>query len=143
MECPIDSYPLQPKTLQIGSVYCCWKCEGIWLPYEVLREYARLKGYSLDNPDFENHALSQRIECPVDHGSMAIFYHLGAEIDMCLTCKGIWLDKGELTIILENLKASGNSSFLTDTSKEIGGEIVGEIFFQLIEAILEGIFSGL
>lgn len=40
--------------------------------------------------------------CPNDNGSMQTVRRAGVEFDMCPTCRGVWLDRGEL----EKLMAS-------------------------------------
>ncbi len=34
--------------------------------------------------------------CPNDNGSMQTVRRGGVEFDMCPTCRGVWLDRGEL-----------------------------------------------
>lgn len=43
--------------------------------------------------------------CPNDNASMNTVSRNGVEFDMCPTCRGVWLDRGEL----ENLMASQGS----------------------------------
>ena len=38
--------------------------------------------------------------CPNDNSSMQKVVREGVEIDMCPTCRGVWLDRGELEKIL-------------------------------------------
>lgn len=39
--------------------------------------------------------------CPNDNGSMQSVQRSGVEFDMCPTCRGVWLDRGELEKLLE------------------------------------------
>lgn len=39
--------------------------------------------------------------CPVDGTNLIISERSGIEIDYCPTCRGVWLDRGELDKILE------------------------------------------
>ncbi|MBX9614802.1 MAG: zf-TFIIB domain-containing protein [Caulobacteraceae bacterium] len=41
--------------------------------------------------------------CPNDNSSMQTVERSGVQFDMCPTCRGVWLDRGEL----ENLMAAG------------------------------------
>ena len=41
--------------------------------------------------------------CPNDNSSMQTVERAGVQFDMCPTCRGVWLDRGEL----ENLMAAG------------------------------------
>jgi Zn-finger nucleic acid-binding protein len=42
--------------------------------------------------------------CPNDNSSMQTVERSGVQFDMCPTCRGVWLDRGEL----ENLMAAGS-----------------------------------
>lgn len=47
------------------------------------------------------------MDCPVCKDSPMITLELeGVEVDYCLDCKGIWLDAGELELLLEGASAS-------------------------------------
>ena len=44
--------------------------------------------------------------CPNDNSTMQTVERAGVQFDMCPTCRGVWLDRGEL----ENLMAAGAQS---------------------------------
>ena len=50
--------------------------------------------------------------CPLCKIEMIILELTGVEIDYCITCKGIWLDDGELEIFL-NKKRAGDDLLAT------------------------------
>lgn len=52
--------------------------------------------------------------CPNDNGPMQTVQRSGVEFDMCPTCRGVWLDRGEL----EKLLAAGREG----ESRERPGE---------------------
>lgn len=39
--------------------------------------------------------------CPVDQTELRVTERTGIELDWCPTCRGVWLDRGELDKILE------------------------------------------
>lgn len=41
------------------------------------------------------------MRCPVDQAELVMSERQGVEIDYCPTCRGIWLDRGELDKILD------------------------------------------
>ena len=43
--------------------------------------------------------------CPVDGATLAMSERQGIEIDYCPTCRGVWLDRGELDKIIERSEA--------------------------------------
>ena len=48
--------------------------------------------------------------CPVDQSVMVISARQGIEIDYCPTCRGVWLDRGELNKIIEKSAAPGGAN---------------------------------
>jgi Zn-finger nucleic acid-binding protein len=43
--------------------------------------------------------------CPVDGATLVMSERSGIEIDYCPTCRGVWLDRGELDKIIERNNA--------------------------------------
>lgn len=96
------------------EVDTCPKCEGMWLDtrellkltdnktlHEFLFRYAQLEGDS-------------QLVCPRCGGLMNAEMAQGTEVDICTTCRGVWLDAGELE------QVSGHDEVLTeDLSKEL------------------------
>ncbi len=41
------------------------------------------------------------MQCPIDQTTLVMTERQGVEIDYCPTCRGVWLDRGELDKILE------------------------------------------
>lgn len=44
--------------------------------------------------------------CPIDGATLVMSERQGIEIDYCPTCRGVWLDRGELDKIIERSGAS-------------------------------------
>jgi Zn-finger nucleic acid-binding protein len=42
-----------------------------------------------------------RMQCPTDGAVLVMSERSGIEIDYCPTCRGVWLDRGELDKIIE------------------------------------------
>lgn len=95
---------LAPKSP--GSPPSCLKCKGIWLQLdkgeEVLKHHEIL---SHDSFDEKNHHDSKTGLCPEGHGIM-VRAKVPAEkpyyLERCMTCGGIWFDRGELKTLIEN-----------------------------------------
>jgi uncharacterized protein len=49
--------------------------------------------------------MSGPMACPVDGTTLTMSERQGIEIDYCPTCRGVWLDRGELDKILERSAA--------------------------------------
>jgi uncharacterized protein len=45
------------------------------------------------------------MQCPVDQTVLQMADRQGVEIDYCPTCRGVWLDRGELDKIIERAEA--------------------------------------
>jgi uncharacterized protein len=41
------------------------------------------------------------MKCPVDNETLVMTERSGVEIDYCPSCRGVWLDRGELDKILD------------------------------------------
>ena len=46
------------------------------------------------------------MQCPVDNATLVMSERSGIEIDYCPTCRGVWLDRGELDKIIERSAAA-------------------------------------
>ena len=49
--------------------------------------------------------MNQPYLCPVDQTALVMSERQGIEIDYCPTCRGVWLDRGELDKIIERSAA--------------------------------------
>lgn len=47
------------------------------------------------------YATKAGMNCPVDGTPLQMTERLGVEIDYCPTCRGVWLDRGEIEKIIE------------------------------------------
>lgn len=45
------------------------------------------------------------MKCPVDNATLVMTQRNGVEIDYCPTCRGVWLDRGELDKIIDRTAA--------------------------------------
>ncbi|MFN7127823.1 MAG: zf-TFIIB domain-containing protein [Brevundimonas sp.] len=48
--------------------------------------------------------------CPNDNSSMQTLDRDGVQFDMCPTCRGVWLDRGELEKLMESAAQDGRAS---------------------------------
>lgn len=46
------------------------------------------------------------MKCPIDNADLVMSERQGIEIDYCPTCRGVWLDRGELDKIIERGSAA-------------------------------------
>lgn len=50
------------------------------------------------------------MKCPIDNATLVMTERNGVEIDYCPTCRGVWLDRGELDKILARAAAEAGPS---------------------------------
>lgn len=50
------------------------------------------------------------MQCPVDNTTLVMSDRQGIEIDYCPTCRGVWLDRGEIDKIIERSQGQMNHS---------------------------------
>lgn len=74
------------------------------------------------------------MQCPIDGATLVISERSGVEIDYCPTCRGVWLDRGELDKIIERSEQaapppppSGRRDYEQSRKKKSGG-FLGELF---------------
>jgi Zn-finger nucleic acid-binding protein len=48
--------------------------------------------------------------CPNDNSSMQTLDRNGVQFDMCPSCRGVWLDRGELEKLMDSATADGRAS---------------------------------
>lgn len=60
------------------------------------------------------------MDCPIDGTALAMTDRNGVEIDYCPTCRGVWLDRGELDKIIDRYGETQDSR--GDRSDARGGE---------------------
>lgn len=49
------------------------------------------------------------MNCPIDNSVLSMSNRNGIEIDYCPTCRGVWLDRGELDKIIERENSNQDS----------------------------------
>ncbi|MBA4149390.1 MAG: zf-TFIIB domain-containing protein [Verrucomicrobia bacterium] len=139
--CPRDRASLVAQKVRGFSVSHCTTCAGLWLsPALVATAVGHLPHVSSKGKS----ASGKRCLCPADGSVLVAVHHRGVEIDVCTACGGVWLDHGELDLILR-CKRSDYKSWNTVTSDSIaqialeaGGQIVTDP--DLLSAV--GDFAG-
>ena len=105
----------------------CPSCKGIWISRHVLQrmlsDHALQKASSLstfhkqlsDERVFEiQEDLKGNLWCPSDGERLFVLHHKGVELDLCGSCCGMWLDKGELDKVRKRSDSEGDSLDLVD-----------------------------
>ena len=148
LKCPKDGTELADSSkasvcdfVQSGyDFHECPSCKGVWISRHVLQrmlsDHALQKASSLstfhkqlsDKRVFEiQDDLKGNLWCPSDGERLFILHHKGVELDLCGSCCGMWLDKGELAKVRKRPKSEKDSLDL----------IGSDLSFDLIDLIFE------
>ena len=110
--CPIDKNDLQKIEYDGVEGLICKKCQGNWLRFKSVKnlydKYHLLvpaKIYHEFAPNINHRSWPSKIRCPDDQEILTTHEFKNIEIDICETCKGLWLDKGEIDKLRVRAKA--------------------------------------
>lgn len=118
VECPKCGVDAKRKEVEIFGpniqIDICPKCKGIWLDHGELNKLLKNKKLSdYLTKDIGTQSKSELI-CPRCGGLMDIESADEIDVDVCLSCNGVWLDKGEL----KGLKTKSKTGFSKDEIKK-------------------------
>ena len=157
MKCPNCKHELKNVIFKGIELDQCLNCGGMWFDGGELRKTKDQEDEFLTWLDVDLFSNPKQfaggystMSCPKDNGSLyEIFYdNADIKVDVCKTCKGVWLDKGEYESIIAFLKrtvfrenAGQYGKHLEDQLKEIfiGQEDIASelkdtyVIFRLLE----------
>lgn len=132
MKCPKCGKHLDDIIVNGCKVNRCSLCGGIWFDKNELKTVRDERDSNLSWLDFDlwsdGSKLKQSgssIDCPRD-GEPLFKIKYGASdvmVDICLACRGVWLDKGELDKILGELKERVNKETIPEYLRDLENEI--------------------
>ena len=139
MDCPKCHKALDSVALGDVRVERCTRCGGMWSDKDelrVLKDKESRGDYCWIDFDLWKDAAKfrarrqQRYSCPRDGLPLATVHYGESSIavDICSTCEGIWLDKGEYDEIIRYLEKMVDASSVGDYLKDMRDELV-----QLLE----------
>ncbi|UCE73059.1 MAG: zf-TFIIB domain-containing protein [Methanomassiliicoccales archaeon] len=114
IDCPRCWVKMKQQEVEIFgpniTIDVCPKCQGTWLDYGELGKL--LKDKKLTNYLTKEIGTQSKSElvCPRCGGLMDIERAEEIEVDVCLSCNGVWLDSGEL----DDLKSKSEEGFEGD-----------------------------
>jgi Zn-finger nucleic acid-binding protein len=112
MQCPRCQVALRTRSVGGVEIEECRDCRGLWFEADELRRVKDASDRDLNWMDFDLWKHPDRFRvgenplgCPTCSISMvAIDYgDTGVEVDTCTSCRGVWLDGGELEKIIGRL----------------------------------------
>ncbi len=113
MKCPIDQIEMKKAVFYNTEVDYCPQCLGVWFSEDELRQAKDQKDPSLQWLDVDLWEDKTKFQvgktakvCPIDFVPLYQIQYNGSEtkVDLCDTCHGIWLNRGEFKKIIDYLK---------------------------------------
>ncbi len=108
VKCPVDQTPLNEVERSGFKLVDCPGCPGLWLTRDTLKQAfaSAEQPEQLDQAEMQPPMLkpgpARERACPGCQCQLAARVVHGIEIDVCQKCHGIWLDAGELRLIVRN-----------------------------------------
>lgn len=107
LACPRDKTPLEEREHEIPGLNVhadhCPKCEGVFLDEDELKRLTGKRNVNQLITEYLGVDVGGDLVCPHCGGLMDDEHFTGVDgkitIDVCTTCHGVWLDKGELEAI--------------------------------------------
>jgi len=132
MRCPKCDENLEEIKINGVKVDRCGNCGGLWFDRDELRIVRDHRDENLSWLEFDlwkdknKLAVSGKsIDCPRD-GKPLFKIKYGKTnvlVDVCLDCRGVWLDKDELDKIISALKAKISSETIPEYLNDLSGEV--------------------
>ena len=132
MNCPKCNNKLTQTKINGAQVNYCDNCGGIWFDKDELKLVRDERDKNLSWLDFDlwndKDKLSvsgKSINCPRDGKPLFKIKcgNTGVMIDICLECRGVWLDKNELDKIISELKEKVDSETIPEYINDLGMEV--------------------
>jgi len=122
------------KKAEINGVRidCCEFCGGIWFDKDELKTIRDHRDKNLSWLDFDLWedrsklmVSGKSVNCPRDgkHLFKIKYGNTNVMVDICLDCRGVWLDREELDKIIVELKEKINSETIPEYLNDLGKEI--------------------
>ncbi len=109
LDCPRDFTRMEQEEVEVigrnVTVDVCPKCGGMWLDTGELKKIIGDKSLTDYLTKDIGTKTQSKLVCPRCGGLMDLEKAEDVEVDVCLTCHGVWLDAGELEDLKETSKA--------------------------------------
>lgn len=133
MKCPkCGNNSLKETNINGIKIDRCDHCGGIWFDKDELRvvrdqrdENLSWLNFDLWEDEKKISISGKSIDCPRDESPLFKIKYgsTGVMVDVCLNCRGVWLDKDELDKIVSELKEKVNSETIPEYLNDLGGKV--------------------
>lgn len=146
MKCPIHNSELVSSIWNNQPIKRCKACSGVWLNDAQLKQVIR-NGYDNYRKIFDLDLIARDLICPECNSTLFEVEYKNIRIDICIKCKGVWFDSGELQELCMKLKGLkiGNRSFQSKSvirahgNKSKQSQVSAEVAEFSIDVVLESI----
>lgn len=155
LTCPRDGAALKLLTYWKNPRHQCGRCRGLFLDEanlaetmgtEVLERAAAQDGGFVQAEQRAIATLPETsLACPRDGAPMRALLYKGVEIDICPTCRSVWLDDGEYAkvaaLVAKPIEPGKRERGAADLGDPSGALEVVEFVGDAIGALIDGIGS--
>ncbi len=111
MLCPKCQSQLQSVTNQGETLSSCPSCAGFWIGrqtlIELMRRAAEALGEEIKAVGFtETPSVTTALPCPDCGTALSTLHYRAIQVERCPTCKGVFLDAGELKALADRVVSS-------------------------------------
>ena len=135
MKCPRCGARTRPRNIKSISVDRCPKCNGAWYAADELRllkdkeaqgDYCWIDVDLWRDRERFHSRRQEHLVCPKDKTAMTSvrYGNSRVRVDICTTCKGIWLDGGEYQKIVSYLDKRVNEETVEDFLRDLREEFL-------------------
>jgi len=142
-KCKVELKEFSSGSLRLDK---CGSCGGVWFDKSELKKVIDDRDKDLDwvhldlwNKKEKFAAKNGKKVCPFCKKILLMlqYDHSGIEVDICVACGGIWLDKGEMEKIVDYLEKSLDEKSVPEYIKEIikeGDRVIARPERSIVEA---------
>lgn len=142
MYCPRDHTDLLPKKYKQHQVHHCPSCKGLWLPKDIVPSL--LSSSVNGRIRILQHTRDSPLTCPNQCAGLLEMKVNGILIDVCPTCDGVWLDRGEIKAVLKKTTALRNGKKSEPDSVVVSVLDGASLCLpDLLEALVGGLLDGI
>ena len=140
--CPRDGGVLERRAVGPAEIFVCSECQGVWISEADLEAFLRLPSEVWKLPAARARFWSPSVydnnaSCPCGHGNaMESLTRRGVRIDACEGCGAVWLDGGELQMLMRSgqFEVKDPDGHAYDESSHLMGEILLDSLSRLFKS---------
>ncbi len=130
--CPRDGEILSSNEVNGYRYWRCERCRGFWIPGAALHRVMSEKGMS--EVWMARRGERSQLKCPECRDGCEDVLVDGRRLDVCPSCRGVWLDAGEVQDLRRHFI---EGSAVVGADKDVRASGMTEVSFGVVEVIGE------